>query len=812
LFFALLLGAGIAVLGSNSVLRAPSTGAAASPYVAAPRAELAPLARLAVSRGLGHDDHAYRTYGVGAAAAALANPAQRLSAHFDAGGVFVRAPGGTVRLSSLAGAQPFAHANVVDYRRGALTEWWANGPLGLEQGFSVGRPLSRVRTLTVTLGGSLRPRLLPGRRGVDLIGAGGSAVLRYGQLSVSDARGRLLPAWLTLAGRRLTIHFHAAGARYPLRIDPLIENAELTAGDGATGDLLGSSVAVSGSTIVVGAIRHNNYQGAVYVFAEPASGGWATSSTPTAELTHTDSGAGDRLGSSVAVSGSTIVAGAPNMSPLHQGFRGAAYVYSEPASGGWSTTSTPTVTLTASDGVTGDEFGTSVAVSGSTIAVGTLHHGAVYVFSKPGSGGWPSTQTAELTASDSPPSDALGFSVAVSGATIAAGAPGHTPGGGHPAQGAVYVFSEPTSGGWVTTNIPTAELTSSEGAENDELGRSVAVSGSTIAAGDPFRTVSGQKRRGAVYVFSEPASGGWVTSSAPTAELTSSEGAAGDELGSSVAVSGPTIVAGAPNHTIAGHSQQGAAYVFAEPASGGWATSATPTAVLTAADGVTADRFGFSVAMSESTIDVGSPYRTPVGGQSQQGATYVFGAPGPPTGTTSTPTTTSTSTTTSTPTTTPTYNPPPPTPLPVRPVASQLEKDVLEVFSGLGFAGLLKTGGFGVPLELTYPAYPGEYQLSGSASPNAIPGFAARASTAGTPPAAQARTKHAAKPVVIFRFKHTYMTAGKYTAKIHLTAAGRKLLRAAKRAHRNLKVSITLSLIARGHTPIHKVFSATLRK
>lgn len=137
---------------------------------------------------------------------------------------------------------------------------------------------------------------------------------------------------------------------------------------------------------------------------------------------------------------------------------------------------------------------------------------------------------------------------------------------------------------------------------------------------------------------------------------------------------------------------------------------------------------------------------------------------------------------------------------------------MLDVFCGLGFAGLLKTGGFGVPLDLTYPAYPGDYQLSGSASPNAIPGFAARASTAGTSPAGQARTKHVANPVVLFRFQHTYTTAGKYMAKIHLTTTGRKLLRAAKRAHRKLKVSITLSLSARGYTPIHKVFSATLRK
>src|SRR5262249_45303741 len=121
--------------------------------------------------------------------------------------------------------------------------------------------------------------------------------------------------------------------------------------------------------------------------------------------------------------------------------------------------------------------------------------GTVYVYTKPGGGWTTATQTAELTASDGAAGDQLGSSVSVSGDTITAGAPQRTI-GGHAAQGAVYMYAKP-GGGW-TNATQTAELTASDGSTNDELGSSVAISGTTIAAGSPRRTVS----RGALYVFS----------------------------------------------------------------------------------------------------------------------------------------------------------------------------------------------------------------------------------------------------------------------------------------------------------------------
>ncbi len=300
--------------------------------------------------------------------------------------------------------------------------------------------------LTLALAGDLRPVLDDDRRSLRFDGAGGRAALRYGGLVATDARGHSLRARLSLRGTTLRVAVDVQGARYPLRVDPFIQAAELTASDGATGDELGDSVAISGTTIAVGAPQHtvagHQGQGAVYVFSEPASGGWRNA-RQTAELTASDGTAGDELGYSVAISGSTIAAGAPA-----HGSGGAVYVFSQPTSGRWRS-ATQTAELTASDGSVGDELGDSVGASGPTIAAGAPEHtvaarggqGAVYMFSEPTSGGWRNTkQTAELTASDGAAGDELGYSVAISGGTVAGTAIGHATFGPRGRRGGVRVL------------------------------------------------------------------------------------------------------------------------------------------------------------------------------------------------------------------------------------------------------------------------------------------------------------------------------------------------------------------------------------
>jgi hypothetical protein len=524
-------------------------------------------------------------------------------------------------LTSAAKVVPDAHANDVQYARAGIDEWYANGPLGLEQGFTLRRrlPRSGPGSLTLELGdlpSSVHGDVTDAGRGL-LLTRRGSVLLRYSGLVAVDRDGRSLPARIALWGRRVLVRVDDRGAVYPLRIDPFVQLAELTASDADNSNAFGdAAVAISGNTIAVG----SGSQNAVYVFTEPA-GGWA-SGQETAKLTAASGAAG--LGSSVAISGNTIVAGAVATTIGGNAYQGAVYVFTEPP-GGWAS-ETQTAELTASDGATADYLGVSVAMSGNTIAAGALGvgntgpltngYGAVYVFTEP-TGGWANGhQTAELTASTGAGGETLGDSVAISGTTIVAGAAEATV-NGLADEGAVYVFTAP-AGGWVD-ETQTAELTASDGTADDYLGGSVAMSGNTIAVGDASLVVGGNVGQGGVLVFTEPA-GGWVNGH-ETAILTASGGTAGDRLGTSVATTGNTIVAAAQG--AGGTSDMagpGAMYVFTS-GPGGWASGYTSNmfAATVSADVI---GLGTSTAVSGDTIVVGAH------GPGSADAVYVFGATG----------------------------------------------------------------------------------------------------------------------------------------------------------------------------------------
>jgi FG-GAP repeat len=264
--------------------------------------------------------------------------------------------------------------------------------------------------------------------------------------------------------------------------------------------------------------------------------------------------------------------------------------------GGWAS-ETEQAKLTTTDGATDDELGESVAISGDTVVAGApfahpnghTDQGAAYVFVKPAGGRKSETEQAKLTASDGSAGDVLGNSVAVSGDTVVAGAPGEVLHFGVVGPGAAYVFVKP-AGGWAS-ETEQAKLTASDGGD-DELGVAVGVSGDTVVAGAPNATVNSQAEVGAVYIFVKPP-GGWA-SETEHARLTASDGAFFDFLGTSVAISGDTVVAGAPTATVNGHFAQGAGDVFVKPA-GGWA-SETEQAKLTASDGAELDELGLSMS------------------------------------------------------------------------------------------------------------------------------------------------------------------------------------------------------------------------
>jgi hypothetical protein len=330
--------------------------------------------------------------------------------------------------------------------------------------------------------------------------------------------------------------------------------------------------------------------------------------TQTAALTPSDGGEG--FGTSVAISGNTIIVGAANASnlnhqtPQNQG-PGAAYVFVKPASG-WKDM-TETAKLTASDGADGDAFGYNVSISGNTAAVGALFAhggaGAAYVFVKPASGWVKMRQTAELTASDSSTFDNMG-SVAISGSTVVTGAYGH-----NNFMGAAYVFVKPSTG-WKNMT-QTAEFKSTQA--NQIYGFSVATDGKTAIVG----AVGAQQGIGAAFLYVKPASG-WKNTSKFTAKLTASSASQVSGLSQGISISGKTIVLGAPGTTVGSNSGQGAVLLYIEPTTG-WKTTSKFAAKLTGSDGAANDNLGVSAAVSGSTIIGGATKSGP------PGEAYVFG-------------------------------------------------------------------------------------------------------------------------------------------------------------------------------------------
>ncbi len=345
-------------------------------------ADLPAAAQHAISSAIGQDQSAYYAAS-GAVGVALANPANRFTAQLQSGTLHVSS-GSDAWNMSLVGlgydgvmqpvgtAQTSVNGNRVDCSYGMIDEWYVNGPGGLEQGFNVTPPpqFEATGSLTVelALSGDLRGTVNAAGDGLALTRPDGSAALAYTGLVAYDATGKTLPASLEVradAGHPdLLIHVSAAGAQGPITIDPYVQGAMLTGSDTAPENFFGTSVAISGDTVVVGAVYGPYGTGAAYVFREPSLG-WADM-FQTAELISSDRVEGDSFGESVAISGNTVVVGASGAN----GSNGAAYVFTEPASG-WANM-TETAKLTASDVYPdqGSVLGESVSIDGDTVVVG----------------------------------------------------------------------------------------------------------------------------------------------------------------------------------------------------------------------------------------------------------------------------------------------------------------------------------------------------------------------------------------------------------------------------------------------------------
>jgi hypothetical protein len=497
----------------------------------------------------------------------------------------------------------------------------------------------------------------------------------------------------------------------------------------STNPFFGSSVALDGERIAVGAPNESfstilptgTYLGITRVFERNEGG--ASNWGQVRKLNGSDAGTAEKFGSSLALDGESLVVGAPGESVHGLVAAGAAYVFCRNQGGtaNWGQFDK----MTASPAQANASFGSAVAIDGPDLAVSAFQEnmgstplaGAVYLFRRESDwdNGWSMDQ--RIQPEDLATAQYFGISLALSHGRVLIGGP--LPVASEPsAAGAwLYARSGPATSPWVlakkfTTSSPdslgtvaldgmrvvVADPTENVGGTIDRgvvhiwdlafaefipetatpasagmnsFGASVSLRGDLLAAGAPQETVAALANAGAVYVLGRVEGGvDWEL----LQRLTDPDGAAGGALfgsavamddrwlmigvpgrnqakvfdrsssdpvegpfgflktlssnpvqsnlfGTSLAVSSERLLVGAPYHNPGAGTHAGAAFLF-ERNQGG-AENWGQTRMLAASDAAANDEFGRGVALNPGTAVVGAPLDD-LTGASDGGSAYVF--------------------------------------------------------------------------------------------------------------------------------------------------------------------------------------------
>ena len=377
------------------------------------------------------------------------------------------------------------------------------------------------------------------------------------------------------------------------------ETREFFPEDGLNNDQFGSSSAIFGVTAVIGSPADDNNgtnSGSAYVFN-------TSTGQQLQQLIPDDGAAVDEFGSSIAISGGTVVIGAPGDDDNGSN-SGSVYLFN-------ASTGQQIRKITPADGATNDMFGTSVAILGNTIVIGAPGDdgvasgaGSVYVFNTNGQ------QRRELFASDGDFLDGFGSSVGISTNSIVVGAFGNDELGSN--AGSAYVFD-------VGSFQQLQQLFAADGSAGDQFGTSIAIFGNTAIVGAIGDDDNGSNS-GSAYLFD-------ARLGVQTAKLSPLGGAAGDLFGVSVGISGDTAVVGARMNDTNG-SNSGSAYTF-QTTNNGFNIGRQLSQLLPSIP-VVSIQLGTSVAISTSnSIVVGAP-QTPFGVNGSGNAFFYSGTPLPP--------------------------------------------------------------------------------------------------------------------------------------------------------------------------------------
>jgi len=554
----------------------------------------------------------------------------------------------------------------VEYRRGNITEWYVNSPLGLEQGFTLNSRPENISgknnlelKIDLQMNENLQVKQSENRKSIQFINSETDSVLRYGKLHAFDAEGKKLGSNMRLTDNGIVLQINDSDATYPVVIDPLFESQKIVADDADNEDHFGRSVHIDGEYAVVGSPYdnvspcddepqlcekglYNRDQGSAYVFKRFGPSDWQQ----VAKLTASDGAKYDKFGYDVGISGRLIIVGSPYDNVDHCDHdgpgmfsicedsasgnkdQGSAYIFFMNNQGNWN----QVFKLLASDGYSYDHFGMSVHIDGETAVVGS-----------PDDNVEKGCDEVDLE------------SIGIDGFVCDDGADEYY----NKDQGSAYIFQDIETMFQVqaeTENVlyEIQKITADDGYKYDRFGSAVSIFGTIIVVGAPDDNIEVicptglscilgggdyNKDQGSAYVFDQVpvmpvATDDYYIPWVQIQKLVAEDGYKYDHFGTSVDIYGQTIVVGSPDDNV--HEcedpgddnvntgdlicnldydsyvkDQGSAYVFERDLLMSEDIYLIPwvqVQKLIAYDGYKYDHYGFSVAIYLDKILVGSPY------------------------------------------------------------------------------------------------------------------------------------------------------------------------------------------------------------
>ena len=369
------------------------------------------------------------------------------------------------------------------------------------------------------------------------------------------------------------------------------EDVKLLPIDGSGNDRFGSSISISDGVVAVGAQSDNDNgsnSGSAYLFD-------ASTGVQIAKLLPSDGAGGDQFGWSIAIADGVVAVG--SQSDDDNGSNsGSAYLFD-------AVTGVQIFKLLPSDGAAGDQFGWSIAIGDGVVAVGAQsdddngsNSGSAYLFDAV-----TGVQIFKLLPSDGAAGDQFGWSIAIGDGVVAVGAQSDDDNGSN--SGSVYLFD-------AATGVQIDKLLPNDGAAGDVFGYSIAIDNGVVAVGAYLDDDNGGSS-GSAYLFN-------AATGVQIAKLLPSDGFSGGNFGFSIAIADGVVAVGMRLGDDNG-SNSGSAYLFDASTGGQFAK-------LIADDGAAHDHFGYSIAISNGVVAVGSRLDDDKDNGGDSGSAYLFDA------------------------------------------------------------------------------------------------------------------------------------------------------------------------------------------